>query len=84
MKGDELAAALFSEQGYLVVGSEHPMHIGVEYCATVSTQMQHPFTVVALSDHQSWAKQNVRLEQLGYPQQGERYPHYYCVEATAD
>jgi len=84
MTGDELAARLYAEQGYLVIGSEHPMALGEAYGPTRPDRPQHPIVPVAISNERSWEQQNELIRRIYGDIPAARYPFYYCVEGVAD
>jgi len=85
---DELAGALFAQQGYLVLAGLSPIPIGqivpVKNGATLDTAsvMDTRVRIVAPSSYEEWRAQCLLSHSLlGYVEQIDRYPYYHRVEA---
>lgn len=57
MTGDELAIALHAEQGYLVLGSSHPLTVGAIERADKGAPMSTPLRIIDRATRAEWDKQ---------------------------
>jgi hypothetical protein len=86
MTGDELAAALYAEQGYLVIGAFDECPIGKINQATSMTtgDCATPMRIVAVSTRDEFIKQRKIVSRLtGITGTGwAGFSHYYRIEAA--
>ena len=88
MTGDELAAALYVEQGYLIVGTTYPVDIGCvireNTCESTREPARTPLRVLSLASHAEYRAQCVLYIQMGgrvFPDNAFGWPYVYRVEA---
>ncbi len=88
MSGDELAAVLFAERGYVVAATFSAYGIGEIINDTIvkvggGSPAATPLRVTGPSTEQEALEQAVRMaELLGVPAKPARRPFYYRVEAA--
>lgn len=89
MTGDELAAAVYAEQGFLILGSTEPRKMGEIRRESVHeswrTAVSTPMRIVGVSTEQEMRRQTERYIQLSGAHdhyQKNAYTHYYRVEAA--
>ena len=91
MTGDELAAALYTEQGYLITGSRFPAELGSilnksRFGFGESLPFTVPLKVVGTATYDQWKNQVKTMRRIGIAA-GIRSdhvprPYYYRVEAA--
>lgn len=85
MTGDQLAAALYAEQGYLIMQSPTPKQIGdiIDAVRTNHGAITPPVRITALATSDEWHSQQERAAKLGANIDGFVLPcaTYYRVEA---
>jgi hypothetical protein len=86
MNGDDLAAQLFAQQGYLVLGSTRALSIGSIQTADKGAPMSTPLRVIAKSTKTEWNKQGRLASRISGGEFGMRpgcpAAFYYRVEAV--
>jgi hypothetical protein len=86
VNGDELAALMFAEQRYLVLGSTHPLTIGSVVSADKGARMSTPLRVIAKSSRAEWNKQGRLAERISGGEIRRRRDcpaeYFYRVEAV--
>lgn len=86
MTGDELAAALYVEHGFISMATVEPLHVGEIWLGHAARQAGVPLRVIGRSSSTEYANQARRAGiiapdlALGEPPQ--LYPYYYRVEAA--
>ena len=86
MSGDELAAALYAEQGYLVMYSKHPRTIGsIDTDSGAVKQGLRPLRIIGPSSSAEYKAQTLRASEIA-PELaspgGFSWPYFYRVEAA--
>ncbi len=82
MSGDELAAAVYAERGYLVVGANAPLALGDVRFAR-AWDVSTPLRITAISNRQEFEQcERVAQRLVGYSFKAGDAPYYYRVEAA--